>query len=67
LALPKKRKRKFAVLVLISPAREINFSARVQRETGPCRLWELIRADIAEAEFIEAAVSQRVKSIHQWL
>jgi hypothetical protein len=28
------------------------------------RLWELIRADIAEAEFIEAAVSELMQSIH---
>ena len=30
----------------------------------PLRLWELILADIAEAEFVEAAVSQLMQSIH---
>jgi hypothetical protein len=28
------------------------------------RLWELIRADVAEAEFIEGAVSELMQSIH---
>jgi hypothetical protein len=50
-----------ALNLMTSPPR-IPLNRWPQRST--LGLWELIRADIAEAEFIELAVSQLMKFIH---
>jgi hypothetical protein len=46
------------------PRPKPKFSAPVLSEPLPCRLWELILADNAEAEFIELTTSQLMQSIH---